>query len=260
MSPAYWARHCRETVRFGDALQTLVDAGIRTLVEIGPGATLATFASQGAAKGGRALVYRSLPGIERERPDGEFLLETLGRLWTSGAKLDWSAIRGSTNPRRIALPTYPFERSRHWIAPPASGDAPAAAPSGAPVRERIDATPAPPGGVEVRRQLVALLEDLSGEDLAAASPGASFLELGFDSLSLGRVVQQIRTRFGVTLTFRQLLAEIPSIDALSAFIAAQRPPQVEAASATGEPSAGYKRSWRSSCRRCSTSCANNSPP
>ena len=42
--------------------------------------------------------------------------------------------------------------------------------------------------------------------------------LGFDSLFLGRVVQQVRARFGVAVTFRQLLGDIPTIGALVACI------------------------------------------
>jgi amino acid adenylation domain-containing protein len=238
-SPEYWARHCRETVRFSDAVQTLLDAGVQTLVEVGPGSALSTFALQGAAKGGRASVYRSLPGNERERPDDEFLLETLGRLWTSGATLDWNALHAGAARTRVSLPTYPFERTRHWIAN-APAPEPLRAADSAPL-EVQGATAAEPSGSDglrrepdgVRRELVALLEDLSGESLAGAPAGASFLELGFDSLFLGRVVQQIRTRFGVSITFRQLLGEIPSIDALSDVIAAHLPAQAAPAKPSG---------------------------
>jgi amino acid adenylation domain-containing protein len=238
-SPEYWARHCRETVRFSDAVQTLLAAGVQTLVEVGPGSALSTFALQGAAKGGRASVYRSLPGNERERPDDEFLLETLGRLWTNGATLDWNALQAGAPRTRVSLPTYPFERTRHWIANAPSPD-PLGAADSAPAEAQAATAAEPSGPDGVRRELVALLEDLSGESLEGAPAGASFLELGFDSLFLGRVVQQIRTRFGVSITFRQLLGEIPSIDALSDVIAAHLPPPATPvkASATNGVSGG----------------------
>ena len=116
-SPQYWARHCREPVRFADALQTLVEAGVDALVEVGPGTTLATFALQGAAKGGRPAVLGTLPGSDREHNDLEGVLQAVGRLWIAGARPNWQALGSGTVRSRISLPAYPFERSRHWIEP-----------------------------------------------------------------------------------------------------------------------------------------------
>ncbi|HEY2739308.1 MAG TPA: type I polyketide synthase, partial [Thermoanaerobaculia bacterium] len=45
-SPSYWADHLRQTVRFGDGLGTLWRDPGRTLVEVGPGQTLASWALQ----------------------------------------------------------------------------------------------------------------------------------------------------------------------------------------------------------------------
>ncbi len=234
-SSQYWAQHCRNTVRFSDALQTLVDSGVDTLVEIGPGSTLATFALQGAAKGKGARVIRTLPGSERERPDLDMVLETLGRLWTLGAKPRWSALHADSVRSRISLPTYPFERKRYWIAPPATAMStadPAPVPPistngkqmqthDAPQTQAVPA--AEPRIARVRNELVSMLEELSGESLNGASGNETFLELGFDSLSLGRFVQCVQSRFGVTLVFRQLLSELPSIAALAQYILPQLP-------------------------------------
>ncbi|MGW1784018.1 SDR family NAD(P)-dependent oxidoreductase [Streptomyces sp. NPDC002143] len=41
-------------------------------------------------------------------------LAKLAALWTEGVALDWHALYGSTSPRRISLPTYPFARDRYW--------------------------------------------------------------------------------------------------------------------------------------------------
>ncbi len=42
----------------------------------------------------------------------------VGALWRAGAPVDFKGLRNGA-PRRIALPTYPFERKRFWIDPPA---------------------------------------------------------------------------------------------------------------------------------------------
>ncbi|HEY3582447.1 MAG TPA: SDR family NAD(P)-dependent oxidoreductase, partial [Pyrinomonadaceae bacterium] len=50
-----------------------------------------------------------------------YMLRTLGRLWTAGVEIDWTALHEEeTVRRRIPLPTYPFERRRYWIDPPRS--------------------------------------------------------------------------------------------------------------------------------------------
>ncbi len=62
----------------------------------------------------------------------------VARLWASGESVSWSLLRQSSRPRRVPLPTYPFERQRYWIDPPrknAISDAPATTPE---KRERID--------------------------------------------------------------------------------------------------------------------------
>ncbi|ETR70538.1 MAG: hypothetical protein OMM_08741, partial [Candidatus Magnetoglobus multicellularis str. Araruama] len=43
----------------------------------------------------------------------------IAQLWVSGIDIDWQLLY-DTPPKRIALPTYPFEKKRYWIAPPIS--------------------------------------------------------------------------------------------------------------------------------------------
>ncbi|RUO95230.1 amino acid adenylation domain-containing protein [Corallococcus sp. AB018] len=35
--------------------------------------------------------------------------------WASGEDVDWSVLHAGTRPRRVSLPTYPFEKQRHWV-------------------------------------------------------------------------------------------------------------------------------------------------
>ena len=61
-------------------------------------------------------------------------------------------------------------------------------------------------------RLASILGDLSGVDVSALDPTASFADLGFDSLFLTQANSQFRKQFGVRITFRQLFEEAPSID------------------------------------------------
>jgi acyl transferase domain-containing protein len=36
-------------------------------------------------------------------------------VWTRGVAIDWQSLPGTATARRISLPTYAFERQRHWV-------------------------------------------------------------------------------------------------------------------------------------------------
>lgn len=52
------------------------------------------------------------------------LLHATGLRWSQGGTIDWSVLPGMAQARRVHLPTYPFERRRHWIDRPAADAAP----------------------------------------------------------------------------------------------------------------------------------------
>ncbi|MEO8553035.1 MAG: acyltransferase domain-containing protein, partial [Kofleriaceae bacterium] len=64
---------------------------------------------------GRAPCLSSLP--DDDAAPSAHLMTALGRLWTEGAEVDWEGVQAGRAARRIALPTYPFERKRFWFEP-----------------------------------------------------------------------------------------------------------------------------------------------
>ncbi|KPA18427.1 Beta-ketoacyl synthase, partial [Candidatus Magnetomorum sp. HK-1] len=46
-------------------------------------------------------------------------LNKIGMFWVSGINIDWQLLY-DTPPKRISLPTYPFEKKRYWISIPTS--------------------------------------------------------------------------------------------------------------------------------------------
>ncbi|WP_147452462.1 polyketide synthase, partial [Corallococcus praedator] len=114
-SPDYWARHLRDTVRFAPALRTLWDKSDHLLLEVGPRVTLATLARQQATAEQRARVFTSLGESSGDTADWSALLNAAGQLWRRGVPLDGSAFHADEQRQRVTLPTYPFQRQRHWI-------------------------------------------------------------------------------------------------------------------------------------------------
>jgi acyl transferase domain-containing protein len=112
---SYWPRQLRQTVRFAENLQELLKDPALILLEVGPGQTLSTFARRQSHQTGARVVLNSLRSPQEQRSDVAFLLTTLGRLWLSGSKVDWSSFYAAERRRRVPLPSYPFERQRYWV-------------------------------------------------------------------------------------------------------------------------------------------------
>lgn len=109
-SPAYWRRHLREAVRFADGMQALYAAGYRLFVEIGPRPVLSAMAVR--ALPADAVCVPSLRGSD----DWAQLNRAVRELYARGVAIDWEAYDRDYDRRRVALPTYPFERARYWVA------------------------------------------------------------------------------------------------------------------------------------------------
>jgi acyl transferase domain-containing protein len=115
--PTYWTKHLRQPVRFADGARVLTADAQRVLLEVGPGATLVTLARQNAPAGVAPLALQTLPRPQSAEADTVTLLRAIARLWTSGVPIDFQRMHAGEGRRRVALPTYPFERKRFWVEP-----------------------------------------------------------------------------------------------------------------------------------------------
>ncbi len=109
---AYWRRHAREAVRFAAGIEALRAAGITGLLEVGPHPTLLGLASRSAPK----ATWATAASLRRGRDDRREMLSALGLLYVRGAAVAWDSVHRETRGRRVAMPTYPFQRERHWLA------------------------------------------------------------------------------------------------------------------------------------------------
>ena len=115
MSPAYWGKHLRQTVRFSDCVQELLRERNRMLLEVGPGRTLCTLVRQHSNEPKEQIVLSSIRHPKEQNSDIAFILETLGRLWLAGVQVDWPGFYKDEKRHRVPLPTYPFERQPYWV-------------------------------------------------------------------------------------------------------------------------------------------------
>src|SRR5207245_1618940 len=127
---------------------------------------------QPAAAGGPAAVA-SLPDAPAGETDVLAMLAAAGTLWLHGVSVDWKQTHGP-GAQRCPLPTYPFERQRYWIDPPAPGT-PTTLPKPSPETAMPDTRATPSRAPRLRAAVIDILQDLSGMDLAGCDPGATFL-------------------------------------------------------------------------------------
>ena len=250
---SYWARHFRQPVQFAPGIAELMKApGI--FLEVGPGNVLATLARQQKPVGEISILSTLADGFSGDG-DAVSLAAAQGGMWLGGAALQWAAVHSGEQRRRVSLPGYPFERKRFWLETPAgqASDAAEVAPANQDrqpaalvadvTEERSAVNPSQsesatvPRVVRLRAALADLFQELSGVSISEGEYGATFLDLGFDSLFLTQVTQSLQAKFAIKITFRQLLGDLATIDALSGFLDEKLPASVMAEPVVAAPAA-----------------------
>ena len=223
ISSKYWSDHLRATVRFAQAVKFAWSDADRVMLEVGPRTTATTLARQQSSDPKKQAAVSSLADSAGNRNELTQLLKAVGGLWQSGVLIDWSKFYEREQRHRISLPTYAFERIRHWVDPVsmvvAGGHAIASTTIEAPVPNGGDANLTPKEALI--QQIKNLLEESSGLELAEASPEETFLEMGLDSLFLTQVATSLSKKFGVKISFRQLNEEVPNLDKLADYLLAK---------------------------------------
>ena len=114
--PEYWVKHLRNTVRFADGINTLLQQEGRIFLEVGPGNTLGSLTRQNPEAPAQR-VFSTLRHSKEETPDDSYFYTVFGRLWAVGLPLTREQLWGDSRRLRIPLPTYAFIHNSYWIAP-----------------------------------------------------------------------------------------------------------------------------------------------
>lgn len=129
---SYWAANLREPVLFAQAIGQALADNHDLFLEIGPHPLLLGAIQQCARHGQRSAI--TIASLQREEDERLALLTSLGRLYSCGASVAWSALF-SGRERCVALPAYPWQKERCWSEP---------APNIQASRTRSDGSPAHP--------------------------------------------------------------------------------------------------------------------
>ncbi|WP_018262949.1 type I polyketide synthase [Methylobacterium sp. WSM2598] len=225
----YWQRQTRGAVLFGDGVAELDRLGCRVFVEIGPHPVLTAMGQECLPSPEAALWVGSL---RKDHDDPREWLGAVGQLYARGVQIDWTGGTGTAPARKLALPTYPFQRSRYWVdgksAAPAA-TAPVQVEEVAPTRadgflwEQL--TLAPPASRKeiLTDHISSLLEDILGSgsrdrfDLET-----NFMDLGVDSLVAVAFKNRIQKSFGSHLKIPAMMVfDHPTIDGAADYLLAR---------------------------------------
>ncbi len=114
--PAYWGHHLRQPVQLAKGISTVLASETNAvLLEVGPGRGMSSLARIQA----RDRLCVQAMGTGAQDPL-EMLQEAVLQMWLAGVPVHWEALHDGVPRQRLSLPTYPFERKRHWVEPPDS--------------------------------------------------------------------------------------------------------------------------------------------
>jgi len=240
----YWGRHMRMPVRFAEAIKQLIQEKENTLfLEVGPRTTLSTLVRQQVTKPQLYPVTPSLSDNADNNNEWHALLSAVGYLWLNGVNIDWQGFYKDEKRNKIPLPTYPFEKTRYWLDPPAESRSYGAK---APTRYKEEfisvsaenvSEQAIPGhlheeetdsrtinaDIQVKDQINQTISEIFGQDISQAGQHTTFVEMGMDSLFLTQLAYKLKTDYHLPISFSQLMKEYPTVDLLADHILKHSP-------------------------------------
>ncbi|ONI81467.1 hypothetical protein ALI144C_19235 [Actinosynnema sp. ALI-1.44] len=198
-------RHTRETSDYRAAVDRLTEQGCGTFVELGPSGVLSAL--------GQA--WPESTWIPLRRRGSDTAVPGVAALWCHGVDVDWAAFGSG---RRVPLPTYPFQLTRHWVD---------------------DATEARPVSTDLTDMVLSQVRDLTarflGEKPERIDADVPFFDLGADSLLMINMVRELEVTFGVRVAMRELFEEVDTPARLTATIVDRMDPAAKTEPAPAEP-------------------------
>lgn len=219
----YWANQLRNTVLFEKGIKTILESGNYILLEVGPNTHLTSLAKRCIDTKTKCPIIATIGKPENENEQSK-LLVSIGQLWAKGFNLNFGVLHANSMPKKLVLPSYPFEQKRHWIDKvPFSGiqykpDS---------ITNIVTNSDSISDKTEIKQvntafDTIAVLKqilcDLSGLEPIEVKQNLSFAYLGLESLFLAQYSQAIEKRFKINIKFRQLIQEFPNLELLAKYI------------------------------------------
>ncbi|MER6434102.1 type I polyketide synthase [Streptomyces sp900105245] len=118
LDSAYWGRNLRDPFLFNEVIGEMIQDGYHLFTEIGPHPVLSSAIGAMQQSTGEELTV--LPSMKRDEDERSVMLSTLATFYERGLSPDWRGLYHKAG-RLVSLPTYPWQRERHWPEEPTRG-------------------------------------------------------------------------------------------------------------------------------------------
>ncbi len=220
----YWASQLRNTVLFDKGVNTIIQTSNYVFLEVGPNTHLTSLAKRSTENKSKCPIISTLGKPENTNEQVK-MMQTIGLLWAKGIDPNFTSLHHPHEPKKVVLPSYPFERKSYWIEKTNfKGFNHSTTNSQTTDSFEDDQLKTKNGDLQSEEQpdtmaiLKKMLCNLSGIDPIEVKPTISFSFLGLESLFLAQFAQAIEKRFKVSIKFRQLMQEYPNLELLTSHI------------------------------------------
>ncbi|KUN83522.1 hypothetical protein AQJ64_17195 [Streptomyces griseoruber] len=233
LDAAYWVTNLRQTVRFEEATRALAAAGHTAFIEISPHPVLTVPLQETLEAAGTARAFVVAGTLRRDEGGLRRFLASAAELHVRGVRVDWTAAFVPAVPRRVALPTYAFQRRRYWLDAEVTNTTvvrtaatePDADTPQTPAWTRHLAAIAPAEREAalaelIRAESAVVLGHTDGVDGVDAE--RAFRDLGFSSLTAVELRNRIGAAVGLDIP-ATLVFDHPTPAAIAAYLVAQLP-------------------------------------
>ncbi|MFG6100259.1 thioester reductase domain-containing protein [Leptothoe sp. ISB3NOV94-8A] len=138
-TPDYWSDHFLQPIQFTAGIRTLYEQTQESSDLLGPEQALEKVPSQNGKThslteplflemGPKPLLIGMgqqcissgiwLPSLYPSQSDKDSILQNLGSLYVQGAAVNWQQVNVGVDYQKVDLPTYPWQRQRHWFQEP----------------------------------------------------------------------------------------------------------------------------------------------
>ncbi|MGW7823915.1 type I polyketide synthase [Streptomyces puniciscabiei] len=178
----YWYRNLREPVEFARAVETALGQGARLFVECSPHPLLLDAVEETAEQQGARIV--AVGTLRRDEDGTARLAHSLAEAYVHGVPVHREDLSGTDSDLLVDLPTYAFQRRRHWLTD----------------TETVD-TGAAPEAKSVRQLLHIIGDIVSGTATVegGVEPTRPFKELGLNSLGTLELRRRLTAATGLAL-------------------------------------------------------------
>jgi len=113
-SGTYWAQQLRNTVLFHRGISTISNQEDVIFLEVGPNTHLSSLVRKNKDIKNKKSIITTLDKPD-DVSDQYKIMSAVGKIFVIGKEINCGTFYGESIPNKISLPTYPFERKRHWI-------------------------------------------------------------------------------------------------------------------------------------------------